>query len=60
MNLGNLELNNQKLVQDAIANVASAQQAMAKFYQDIMDTETTTTKVDSGNMSTTTQTTKRM
>lgn len=60
VNLGNLELNNQKLVQDAIANVASAQQAMAKFYQDMMDTETTTTKVDYGNMSTTTQTTKRI
>lgn len=37
VNLGQLELSNEKLVQDALASVASAQQAMAKFYQDTME-----------------------
>lgn len=36
VNLGNLDLSNEKLVQDAYQSVVSAQQAMAKFYQDTM------------------------
>ena len=37
VNLGNLDLSNEKLVQDAYQSVEAAQQAMAKFYQDTMD-----------------------
>jgi hypothetical protein len=35
VNLGQLELSNNKLVQDALNNVAEAQQAMGKYYADL-------------------------
>lgn len=40
VNLGSLDLSSEKVIQDSIASAASAQQAMAKFYQDTME-ETT-------------------
>jgi hypothetical protein len=40
VNLGQLELSNNKLVQDTLSNVVSAQQALAKFYGDTMDVQT--------------------
>jgi hypothetical protein len=43
INLGQLDLQSEGVVQDAISNVTAMQQAMAKFYQDTM---TQTTKTD--------------
>ena len=48
VNLGEIDLNNEKLVQDTIQNAASAYQAMAKFYQDTMS-ETTTSSGRNGD-----------
>lgn len=47
VNLGSLDLSNEKLVQDAYQGVQAAQQAMAKFYQDTMDQ--TVDKYDTGS-----------
>ena len=47
VNFGNLELNNNSAVQSAISNVAAAQKALADFYANTMDKESTTIK--SGN-----------
>lgn len=52
VNLGQLDLQSEGVVQDAIANVTAAQQAMAKFYQDTMTQ--TTRKTSWGGMDTTT------
>lgn len=44
VNLGQLDLQSESAVQNAIANVAAAQQAMAQFYKDTMTQTTTTDK----------------
>ena len=53
VNLGQLDLQSESAVQNAIANVAAAQQAMAKFYQDAA-TQTQTTRNPNGTYTTTT------
>ena len=44
INLGQLDLQSEGVVQDAINNVAAMQQAMAQFYKDTMTQTTTTDK----------------
>ena len=44
VNLGQLDLQSESAVQDAIANVTAAQQAMAQFYKDTMEQTTKTDK----------------
>lgn len=65
VSLGNLEATNEKLVQDAIGNVASMQAQMAKYYGDLEIAQLPTTKTDTsysydsnGNATRTTTTSK--
>lgn len=65
VSLGNLEATNEKLVQDAIGNVASMQAQMAKYYGDLEIAKLPTTKTDTsysydsnGNATRTTTTSK--
>ena len=48
VNLGQLELSNNKLVQDALNEVAAAQQAMGKYYADLELAQLPSTKTVSG------------
>ena len=58
VNLGQLDLQSNEAVQNAINNVTAAQQAMAEFYQGTMDKVTTssTNKYGIYNDESTTQT----
>lgn len=57
INLGQLDLQSEGVVQDAINNVAAMQQAMAQFYKDTMTQTQTTTTDKWGYRDDTTQTT---
>lgn len=52
VNLGELELSNDKAVQDALESAAAAQQAMAKFYQDTMPQKKTQTQYNADGTAT--------
>lgn len=56
VSFGDLDLKNESLVQNAIQDVAAAQQAMAKFYEDTMPETVRESRNSSGTWSTTKKT----